>query len=37
MHKGGMEDVCRVVIAMYDPVSCEFGLPTKWMPHFLRS
>ena len=29
---GGMEDVCRVVVTMYDPMSCEFSLPTKWIP-----
>ena len=33
MPKGGMEDVCRVVIAIGDLMSCEFCLPTKWMPH----
>ena len=26
MPQGGMEDVCRVVIAMSDPMSCEFSL-----------
>ena len=29
---GGMEGVCRVVITMYDPMSCEFSLSTKWIP-----
>ena len=37
MPQSGMEGVCRVVIAMGDPMSCEFHLPIKWMPHFLRS
>ena len=26
-----------VVIAMYDLMSCEFSLPTKWISHILRS
>ena len=26
MPQGGMEDVCRVVVAMNDPMSCEFSL-----------
>ena len=34
MPQGGMEDVCRVVVAMSDPMSCEFSLRA---PHFLRS
>ena len=32
--QGGMEDVCRVVITMGDPVSHELSLQ---MPHILRS
>ena len=31
---GGMEGVCRVVITMYDLLSCEFILSTEWMPQF---
>ena len=34
MPQGGMEDVCRVVIPMGDPMSHELSLQ---MPHFLRS
>ena len=34
MPQGGMEDVCRVVVTMSDPMSCEFSLQ---MPHFFRS
>ena len=34
MPQGGMEDVCRVVITMGDPMSHELSLQ---MPHFLRS
>ena len=30
MPQGGMEDVCRVVVAMNDPMSHEFSL---WAPH----
>ena len=26
MPQGGMEDVCRVVVAMSDSMSCEFSL-----------
>ena len=26
MPQGGMEDVCRVVVTMVDPMSCEFNL-----------
>ena len=26
MPQGGMEDVCRVVVTMSDPMSCEFSL-----------
>ena len=32
--QGGMEDVCRVVVTMGDPISHEFSLQ---VPHFLRS
>ena len=32
--QGGMEDVCRVVVALSDPMNCEFSLQA---PHFLRS
>ena len=31
---GGMEGVCRMVVTMYDPMSCEFSLSTKFMPQF---
>ena len=34
MPQGGMEDVCRVVVTMNDPMSHELSLQ---MPHFLRS
>ena len=34
MPQGGMEDVCRVVVIMGDPMSCELSLQ---MLHFLRS
>ena len=34
MPQGGMEDVCRVVVAMSDPMSCELSLQ---VPHFRRS
>ena len=34
MPQGGMEDVCRVVVTMSDPMSHEFSLRA---PHFLRS
>ena len=34
MPQGGMEDVCRVVVTMSDPMSRELSLQ---MPRFLRS
>ena len=34
MPQGAMEDVCRVVVTMSDPMNHEFSLRA---PHFLRS
>ena len=31
MPQGGMEDVCRVVITVQNPMDLEFSLLTKWM------